>query len=203
MALGAWPTRLGTLHPPLGLSAPTSRLPRGSLTDEVPVTRAGSLPCRAAGGLGGSRQWEKGKPPPSRKAPTTQHHLPPPHTPPLPATSMQPEGEGPVGRPGQPLPSLGGRQRLGLATAGAGGSGGRTAKLLALVAAQVTRSSGRWGRLPGRLPLLLGCVPPPSTFRVHWQRPGVGTLSISAPYPSVFPKLPQPRICLRYDSTYQ
>lgn len=158
VALGAWPTRLGTLHPPLGLSAPTPRLPRGSLTDQVPVTRAGSLPSRAAGGLGGSKQWEKGKPPPSRKALTTQHRLPPPHTAPLPATAMQPEG--PVGRPGQPLPSLGGRQQQGSAAAGAGDSGGRWQRGSHRQAAGLGGSAGDQVKWPLGMPA--GASPPPA-----------------------------------------
>lgn len=104
-------------------STPGSRYPHvppaSGVTDRPsPCHQGRELALQSFRGLGGSKQWEKGKPLPSRKALTTQPHLPPSHTPPLPATSMQPEGEGPVGRPGQPLPAL-----------GAGSSWGRTAKL--------------------------------------------------------------------------
>lgn len=57
MALAAWPTRLGPLHPPLGLGAPASRLPWGSLTDRSPSTRAGSLPPEQ----GSRRELTRGK----------------------------------------------------------------------------------------------------------------------------------------------
>ena len=102
-----------------GHTASTPGPPASGVTDRPsPCHQGRELALQSFRGLGGSKQWEKGKPLPSRKALTTQHHLPPSHTPPLPATSMQPEGEGPVGRPGQPLPAL-----------GAGSSWGRTAKL--------------------------------------------------------------------------
>lgn len=60
VALGAWPARLGTLHPPLGLGTPMSRLPRGSLIDRVPVTRAGNLPSRASGAWAGANNGKRG-----------------------------------------------------------------------------------------------------------------------------------------------